>query len=415
MNKMVTISIAIVVSTFIASNAILLFSNKSEIARSYYIHEYDRVHESTYAKELEKESVVVPANEVMVTIDVDAVDDIAVLEGDIVQEGTELALLNTQSADTQRANWETEQQAYMEEQSRLNDIIENLESERYGAGSNSTSNHSAGDGETDVNVQVDVNVSPEGNYAQAIAETELKIAEIDRKLQIISNQLNQESGTTALLSPIEGNIAAIEERSGTYFITIYANEKSVITYAKEDEWHQINEGQRVNNYSAHREGVVEGNVSVKAQVPANESKWRKAYEQFGEKTKEPVYEVQIEVDEQLETLPFAANINSVIITKEAENAIRVKADWLLNRSEETAEVYTLSDDGKIIRTQVNVPFDLKQYAILSEGIQSESILLNADTKTDEAPAFLPFPRDLPSWNSIKAIGWKDYVKYLTYK
>lgn len=415
MNKMVTISIAIVVSTFIASNAILLFSNKSEIARSYYIHEYDRVHESTYAKELEKESVVVPANEVTVTIEVDAVDDIAVLEGDVVQEGTELALLNTQSADTQRANWETEQQAYMEEQSRLNNILENLESERYGAGSNSTSNHSAGDGETDVNVQVDVNVSPEGNFAQAIAETEQKIAEIDRKLQIISNQLNQESGATALLSPIEGNIAAIQERGGTYFITIYANEKSVITYAKEDEWHQINEGQRVNNYSAYRDGVVEGSVLVKAQVPANESKWRKAYEQFGEKTKEPVYEVQIEVDEQLETLPFAANINSVIITKEVENAIRVKADWLFNRSEETAEVYTLSDDGKIIRTQVNVPFDLKQYAILSEGIQRESILLNADPKTDEAPAFLPFPRDLPSWNSIKAIGWKDYVKYLTYK
>ena len=150
-------------------------------------------------------------------------------------------------------------------------------------------------------------------------------------------------------------------------------------------------------------------------MPANESKWLKAYEQFGEKTKEPLYEVQIQLEEQLETLPFSANINSVIITNEAENAIRVKADWLLNRSEETAEVYTLSDDGKIMRTPVTVPFDLKQHAILSEGLQSESIVLNADPKTEEAPAFLPFPRDFPSWKSIKAIGWKDYVKYLTYK
>lgn len=415
MNKTLTIGIAIVVSTFIATNAILLFSNKSEIARSYYVHEYDRVQESTYAKELEKESVVVPANEVTVTIDVDAVSDMAVLEGDLVQEGTELALLNTQSADIQKATWETEQEAYMEEQSRLYDILENLESERYGADSNTTSNHSAGDEDTSVNVQVDVNVSPEGNYAQAIAETEQKIAEIDRKLQIINTQLSQESGETALLSPLEGNIAAIEERSGTYFITIYANEKSVITYAKEAEWHQINEGQRVNNYSAHRAGLVEGSVLVKTQVPANESKWLKAYEQFGENTKEPVYEVKIQLEEQLETLPFSANINSVIITNEVENAIRVKADWLLNRSEETAEVYTLSDDGKIIRTPVTVPFDLKQYAILSDGLHNESMVLNADPKNDEAPAFLPFPRDLPSWNSIKAIGWKDYARYLTYK
>ena len=118
MNKMLTIGIAIVVSTFIATNAILLFSDKSEIARSYYVHEYDRVHESTYTKELEKESVVVPANEMTVTIDVEAISDIVVLEGDIVQEGTELALLNTQSADAQRAHWESEQQAYMEEQSQ---------------------------------------------------------------------------------------------------------------------------------------------------------------------------------------------------------------------------------------------------------------------------------------------------------
>ena len=415
MNRMLTIGIAIVVSTFIATNAILLFSDKSEIARSYYVHEYDRVHESTYAKELEKESVVVPANETIVTIDVDAVSDMVVLEGETVAEGTELALLNTQSVDKQRASWESEQLAYMEEQSQLYDIIENLESERYGADSNSTSNQSAEDGETSVNVQVDVDISPEGNYAQAIAQTEQKIAEIDRKLQIVSTQLSQESGETALLSPLDGNIAAIEERNGMYFITIYTNEKSVITYAKEAEWHQINEGQRVNNYSAHREGVVEGTISTKTQVPANESKWLKAYEQFGEKTKEPLYEVQIQLEEQLETLPFSANINSVIITNEAENAIRVKADWLLNRSDETAEVYTLSDDGKIMRTPVTVPFDLKQHAILSEGLQNESIVLNADAKTEEAPAFLPFPRDLPSWKSIKAIGWKDYVIYLTYK
>ncbi|MDI2587724.1 efflux RND transporter periplasmic adaptor subunit [Psychrobacillus sp. NEAU-3TGS] len=415
MNKVITIGIAIVVSTFVASNAILLFSDKSEIKRTYYVHEYDRVHESTYTKELEKESVVVPTNEMTVTVDVDAISDIVVTEGDMVQEGTELATLNTQSADAQRAQWESEQQAYTEEQSQLHEIMDNLESERYGAGSNSTSNQTAGNDETTVNVQVDVNVSPEGNFSQAIAETEQKIAEIDRKLKIVSTQLSQNSGETALLSPIEGNIATIEERNGSYFITIYANEKSVITYAKEDEWHQINEGQRVNNYSAHREGVVEGTVFAKTQVPANESKWLKAYKQFGENPNEPVYEVQIQLEEQLESLPFSANINSVLITNEAENAVRVKANWLLNRSDETAEVYTLSADGKIMRAQVTVPFDLKKHAILSEGLQNDSIVLNGDPKTEEAPAFLPFPRDLPSWNSIKAIGWKDYARYLTYK
>lgn len=415
MNKILTIGVSIVVSTFIAANAILLFSNKSQITRAYYVNEYDRVYENTYVEELEKEAIVVPANEMTVAIDVDTASSIVVSEGDIVQQGEELVQLNTEFADEQRGLWETEQQAYIQEQSQLYEIIENLESERAGADSNSTSNSSTADDAVDVNVQVDVNVSPEGNYAQAIAEAEQKLAEIDRKLQIVNAQLGQEKGETALLSPIDGNIAAIEERNGKYFIDIYANEKSVITYAKEAEWHQINDGQRVKNYSTYREGVVEGTVFAKTQVPANDSKWLTAYEQFGNKVHEPVYEVQMQLDEQLETLPFAASINSVILTKEAENATLVKANWLVNRAQETAEVYTLSNEGKIIRTPVTVPFDLKQYAILSEGLQNESIVLNAEPKNDNAPAFLPFPLELPTWNSIKAVSWKDYLKYLTYK
>lgn len=419
MNKWLVIGTSIVVSIFIAANAVLLFSNKSEITKSYYVNEYDRVYENTFTKELEKESVIVPVNESTVTIDVDAVNDILVTEGDTVQQGAELVQLKTVSADDQRMLWQTEQEAYMQEQSQLNQIIGNLESERAGADSTSSSNGSttgSTDDETiDVNVQVDVNISQEGNFAQAIAEAEQKLAEVDRKLQIVSAQLNQESGELTLLSPIEGSVAAIEERNGKYFIEIYGTEKSVITFANEVEWHQIKEGLHVKNYSSHQEGVVEGSILTKAEVPANASKWLTAYEQFGNKTEEPVYEMRISLEEQRIALPFGANINSVIITDEAENAVRVKTKWLLNRSKELAEVYTLTNEGRIMRTPVTVPFDVNQNAILSEGLQSESVVLNAEPKNVDAPAFLPFPLDLPSWSSIKAVSWKDYMKYLTYK
>ena len=54
-----------------------------------------------------------------VTIDVEAVNDIVVAEGDSVEEGSDLATLKTDSAEDQRLLWETEQQAYMQEQSEL--------------------------------------------------------------------------------------------------------------------------------------------------------------------------------------------------------------------------------------------------------------------------------------------------------
>lgn len=81
MNKWLTIGVSIVVSTFIGANAILIYSDKSQISRTFYVSEYDRVYENTYAKELEKESIVVPANEMSVTINVEAVNDIVVAEG----------------------------------------------------------------------------------------------------------------------------------------------------------------------------------------------------------------------------------------------------------------------------------------------------------------------------------------------
>lgn len=419
MNKWLTIGISIVVSTFIAANAILIYSDKSQISRTFYVSEYDRVYENTYVTELEKESIVVPSNEMTVTIDVDVVNDISVSEGDSVEEGFDLASLKTDSAEDQRLLWETEQQAYVQEQSDLNDIIRDLESERSGADSSSSADGKATGGTTDeivdVNVQVDVLVSQDGNYAQGIAEAQQKLAEIDRKLQIVETQLAQDSGEISLLSPMSGSVAAIEERNGLYFIHLYTHEKSIITYAKESEWHDIQEGQTVKNYSTHREGVVEGNIFQKTQVPANASKWLTAYEQFEHKVDEPVYQVQIQPNEQLESLPFAANVNSVITTNQADNAVQVKAKWLLNRSKDIAEVYTLTNEGRIVRTPVTVPFDLKQYAILAEGLNNGNVVLNEEQKTDGAEAFLPFPIDLPTWNSIKSVNWKDYVKYLTYK
>ncbi|QFF97965.1 efflux RND transporter periplasmic adaptor subunit [Psychrobacillus glaciei] len=415
MNKVITIGIAIIVSTFIATNAILLFSTNSQLSRSYYVSEYDRVQENTYTKELEKEAVVVPANETTMTIEAALVSDLTVTPGDKIQEGAELAQLKTETADKQRSLWESEQQAYTQEQTQLQQILDSLESDRAGANSTSYGNANTTDDGMDVNVQVEVNVSPEGNFAQAIAQTEQKIAEVDRKLQIVNTQLSQETSELALLSPLEGNVASIEEKNGLYFITIYSDEKSVLTFVNEAEWHEIAEGQKVMNHSAHKEDIIEGTILAKTEVPATQSAWLKAYKQFDNKTKAPLYEVRIQLNDALETLPFAANINSIITTDEAENVVRVNPNWLLNRSKQTAEIYTLTTEGHIVRNPVTVPFDLEQSAILSVGLENEMVVLNAEPKREESRAFLPLPLDLPTWNSIKAVGWKDYIRYLTYK
>ena len=54
MNKWLTIGISIVVATFIGANAILIYSDKSQISRTFYVSEYERVNENTYARNLKK-------------------------------------------------------------------------------------------------------------------------------------------------------------------------------------------------------------------------------------------------------------------------------------------------------------------------------------------------------------------------
>ncbi len=418
MKRWLAIGIAIVVSMLIATNVVLLFDEESEIDRTYYIKEYDRPTKSTYVKELEKESVIVPTEITHVSIEIEKVQHLLVSEGDYVQPEMELAQLNNAYADEQRSLWETQQQAYQREQGQLLQLQSRLESERASTpGTVSDSNTSTAnnaDGEMDVNVQVDVSASQDGNFAQAIAQTELKLLEIERQLDIIRAQLNQPAGELAVVSPVEGTIGSIQESEGKYVIEVYTNDKSLVTFVEENEWHELGEGQLVKSYTTHLEGILEGSVVSRSQVPVESSKWLTAFEQFDKPYDKPLYEIEVQFAQPIDTLPFAANVNSVFITNEAADAVRIPAKWLVANEEEKAAIYTLTEEGKIAITPVTVPFHLDKYAIVTD-FQNDTVVIEGEKKYEDSKTFLPFPSKLPSWNSIKAVHWKDYLKYLTYK
>lgn len=411
MNRMLPLGLAIVLGLFVATNAILLFSNESQFTRSYYVKDYDRVQENTFTQKLEKETIVVPANEITVSIKEDIVANMTVKPGDIVEQGGELAQVKTETADKQRSLWEAEQQAYTLEQTHLQQIIDTLKMERAQATSITETTSITGAEQTS---DVQVNVFQDSNFAQAIANVEQQLAEVERNIQLVNTQLSQPSSDLALLSPTDGTIANIEKRDSAYFITLYAKEKSVITFANEAQWHEIEVGQNVWNHSNHREGMMEGTILEKSAVPTNNSNWLQTYEQQTNKAEEPLYEVRIQLNDPLDDLPYGSNTTAIITTKHVEHAVRVHSNWLLDRSKQTATIYMLNKEGRIVRTPVTSAYDVSQYTILSEGLKSGTVVLNTETIREQSPAFLPFPLDLPTWSSIKAVSWKDYMRYLTY-
>lgn len=428
MNKWVTIGLSIIISTFIGANAILLFSDKSIILKTVYVHEYERVANGSYEEQLPKEAIVAPTEIFTVYAREEAtVDGWLVKEGDVVQAGTELAKLNTTTADEQRAIWEAEKAAIESQISDINSTIRSLESDRSSAqndnNSNATQNDTVTDTnqtvEVDINVDVNVNVQQDGAFAHAIAQAEQEVAEANKQLEIVEAQLAQE-GTVAIISPAEGVVSAIRDTNGRLAIDIYSAEKIMVTYATGEQWQDVQANDRVRIQADGLDVSVDGVVLSVAQVPAFENKWLDAYQALDpEHQKNPLafYEVRVQPNEPIQRLPFGNNTNAVILVNEASDAVAVRSTWLHNRFEEKAEAHVLTSTGYATKQPVTIDFDMPTVSILSDGLDSGSVMVYEPKINDYryAPAvFFPMPMATPSLDTVKNAGWKFYLRHLIF-
>ena len=111
MNKRVSITVAIIVSLFIAVNVHLLYSKKSTVSKSLYVHQYERMTPGHHDEEIPKEGLVTPEQIYTVYVgDDEVISSWLVKEGDPVQVGDEIALLQTERAESQLAAWTAEEE-----------------------------------------------------------------------------------------------------------------------------------------------------------------------------------------------------------------------------------------------------------------------------------------------------------------
>ncbi|MDV6378237.1 hypothetical protein ORD22_08245 [Sporosarcina sp. GW1-11] len=161
-------------------------------------------------------------------------------------------------------------------------------------------------------------------------------------------------------------------------------------------------------------GVV---VSV-SKVPATDDKWLKAYKSLGNTQKtNPLayYEVRIAPsDEQLD-LPFGTNVNTFIQTNEANQAASIKTNWLLNKHNNRAQIWTLDRNGRAILSTIDTPFTVLDRSIVTSGIEPGTLALHndsLDSYLNNQRVFHPIPLYAPSWDQWKGTHWKTYVRYV---
>ncbi|MFD1031834.1 efflux RND transporter periplasmic adaptor subunit [Metaplanococcus flavidus] len=428
-NKYFAIGLSIAITAFLAANAILLFSDKSLVPKKVYISEYERVYTSNYTEKLAKEAVTAPlgATEIFIQ-DSEAVDQWIINEGDYVEAGTELALLNESESEEQRAIWEAQETALRTELLEVQNAVRDLETARSrqsGSSSDSSTDRDTvtnEDGDTvelDVNVSLDVEVPQDGSYAAGIAEAEQRLAAIETELAVVEAQLAQNTATPALISPVEGIVGKIDAGSQPMSIEIYSSEKLFMTYVIEKEWLEVNAEDRV---FVHVDGIPEAmpaRVHSVSELPADNSKWLEAYralDPVDQANPIAIYEVLIMTEEPItDAVPYGKTANTSIIINEATDAVALKDDWIFDRYDGTGNVFALDQDGYAVDMPISIAFGLDGKAILSDGVQAGATVVDNDLLREFGSApmtFLPFPSIQPDMEHAKNTYWRKYVEYL---
>lgn len=430
MHKWLNIAVSIGVSAFLAVNVYLLFSDKSVIPKSVYVDSYERMTNADHRLDIPKEGFVAPEEIYTVYVgDDETIESWLVKEGDQVVVGDEIARLQTERAQEQRQIWETEEEALRQQQSDLNRTITDLQYEREAAKSSSSSNVNRSDNaskstedtnvEVGLNVDVQVDVKQEGAFAQGIAAAEQELADVERRLTVVKAQLAQDGSKPALISPVEGTVAKITKRGNTLAVDIYSSQQVIVTYAVNDEWQLIENGDRALIKAEGMDQPIEATVIAVSPVYAQQNDWLDAYKTV-DKTpvKNPLayYEVRLLTEGSMQTTPFGNRTNAVVTVAEALESVSIKEHWIDNLTKDEATVWRLNDKGRAFQLAVHVPFKTNARAVITEGVVlGDVVLYNPDLHhySNYAPrVFLPLKvTNFPSKTEWKTFGLRNYLKY----
>ena len=406
-----------------------MFGDKSVIPKSVYVSSFEKLATDDFREEIAKEALISPTE--TITVYAGSEDDVeswAVTEGDFVSVGDELALLNTERADSEQEMLTAEHNALRQQERDLQTMLRSLLSEQSTTQSSTSSivdreeNVTEIDGEMKIQLGLGVNftvdVTQEGSYAQAISAVEQQLTDITQKLAVSAAQLLQDPSHPAILSPIEGTVSKVTRDGAKLSVDIFSSEKIALTYAKDNEWLEIEENDRVLIQSPGLDGVVEGYVYAVSELPVAENDMSAAYKSLDpKKAQNPLayYEVEIITDGELESMPYGNNINAHIITNEALDAVSVNEDWVRRTDEETVNVMIMNSAGKAIEATVESPFINNGRAVITDELTEGQIALYSKRlKNYDQPTkvFLPLPTYMPTTLEFRSFGWKNYLEYM---
>lgn len=429
MNRFFFVGLSIAVIAFLTANTLLMFGEKSILSKSVYVSDYEQAYTRTYETNMYKEALTAPQGTVEIYVqDHEALQQWVVNEGDDVTAGSELAILNEAETEEQRAVWETQKTALEGQQTEVRSSLATLQQARSAQGgpvsqdATDNSEITNDDDETiqfDVNVSVGVAVPQDGSYAAGIAQAEQQLAAIESQLAVLDAQLSQSLSNPSVISPVDGTVSKINRDTEPLSIEIYSNEKVFLSYVLEDEWPLVQVTDLVKIDGEGIEGIATGTVQSVSEIPAEESRWLKAYRQLDPKEQNnplAYYEVRIVADVPIENaMPYGSNVNTSITLETADEAVALPTAWLFDYDGIEGKTHILNINGRPQTESIAANFEEGSKTVLTEGPEAGTVVMKEDKLENfvsPPKVFMPFPDRQPDFEHAKNTYWRAYVEYL---
>lgn len=374
---------SLIVSLFIGWNFYLLYGKESVIPKIAYVSTYEVVKEDEYERHFKNDGLVVPEEIVtMYMSEEDAIDQWLVKEGDEVEAGDELVLLQTEQMEGMVETWTAERDALMKQRDTVSSTVNYLEKERKNATYNTSDTNSTKanqDTNVELNVNMAIDVHQDGAFAQAIAEAERELANIERQLTVLEHQINQSSIRPAIISPVDGIVAELRKHEIRPSLDVYSTETQVATYVTEKEWESIEAGDQSTVHFGKYEEKAEGSIALRSLIPALESRTFEAYQAFDKRAKKnplDFYEVRVALETAPPSVPFGKKVSVDVTTDYTPSAIGVPKDWYKREKKERGMIQRITTSGKAIPLEVESEFvsDDKR-VVLRDGLYDHDVII----------------------------------------
>ena len=431
------------------ASSYVTFNEDSPVFRSYFINEYAVANADSHEEVLKKDAVLSAKSIQHVIANATDVDELLVQVGDEVLAGQELLSFESDASEREFERLEIQAEAYEDELDALQSVANSI-----GSASNSTTTRPTGNlnlTEVGENISVDValQVASSNSPLEAAALIDQRMIEVQRNLDMVDGYLAMSDGSSAaLLSPIDATVTAITHDNGFISIELYANEQRYVTFVSDTEWQRLEAGQVASIEATIEDETIEsevtGLVASKHKVPATDSPEYALIQQLDAYKDRTLYEVSIETDMPIDSLPFGSFANASIVLAEEPFAYKLPISWIAPppvtadtvedtdavTSEEAVtidpladdslayfgedNVYTLGYDGRIRLNPIDVSFTIGDAAVTPTDLVDGTIMLNAKERDIYAETFMTMPTRKLQWEQVKMLSWEDYVKYLLF-